>query len=153
MEKTFVMLKPDALQRNLAGEIISRFEKRGLKLVAMKMLLIDKEMAGKHYQEHIGKPFFADLVGFITSGPVVAMVWEGQEAVQVARKMMGSTDPQEALAGTIRGDYALFTGNNIIHGSDSSASANREISLFFAPGEIVSYQKGTDYWVYGREIK
>lgn len=153
MEKTFVMLKPDAIQRNLAGEIISRFEKRGLKLVAMKMLLIDKEMANQHYKEHIGKLFFNDLVNFITSGPVVAMVWEGKQAIQVARKMMGNTDPQEALTGTIRGDYGLFTGNNIIHGSDSIDSANREISLFFSPAEIINYQKCTDYWVYGEEVK
>jgi nucleoside-diphosphate kinase len=149
MEKTFVMLKPDAIQRNLAGEIISRFEKKGLKLVAMKMLLIGKEMAHQHYGEHKGKPFFNDLVSFITSGPVIAMIWEGKQAVQVARKMMGSTDPQEALPGTIRGDYSLFTGNNIIHGSDSLESAGREISLFFSEEEIVTYNKDMDTWVYG----
>jgi nucleoside-diphosphate kinase len=119
MEKTFTMLKPDAVQRNLAGEIISRFEKRGLKLAALKMLQISREMAEEHYAEHKGKGFFEDLVSFITSGPVIAMVWEGQNAVQVVRKMLGSTDPQEALPGTVRGDYGLFTGNNIIHGSDS----------------------------------
>jgi len=149
MEKTFVMLKPDAIQRNLVGEIISRFEKRGLKLVAMKMLLIDREMAHQHYGEHKGKPFFNELVNFITSGPTIAMIWEGEQAVKVVRKMMGSTDPQEALPGTIRGDYGLFTGKNIIHGSDSLESAQREISLFFLEEEIVTYHKNIDTWVYG----
>lgn len=149
MEKTFVMLKPDAIQRSLAGEIISRLEKRGLKLVAMKMLLIDKELAERHYGEHKGKSFFDDLVNFITSGPVIAMIWEGKQAVQVVRKMMGNTDPQEAMPGTIRGDYGLFTGNNIIHGSDSPESAQREISLFFSEDEIIVYHKESDKWVYG----
>ncbi len=149
MEKTFVMLKPDAIQRSLAGEIISRLEKRGLKLVAMKMLLIDKELAERHYGEHKGKSFFDDLVNFITSGPVIAMIWEGKQAVQVVRKIMGSTDPQEAMPGTIRGDYGLFTGNNIIHGSDSPESAQREISLFFSEDEIIVYHKESDKWVYG----
>ena len=149
MEKTFVMLKPDAIQRSLAGEIISRLEKRGLKLVALKMLLIDRGLAEQHYGEHKGKPFFDDLVYFITSGPVIAMIWEGKQAVQVVRKMMGSTDPQEAMPGTIRGDYGLFTGNNIIHGSDSPESARREISLFFSEDEIIVYHKESDKWLYG----
>ncbi|HAA34331.1 MAG TPA: nucleoside-diphosphate kinase [Firmicutes bacterium] len=149
MEKTFVMLKPDAIQRSLAGEIISRLEKRGLKLVALKMLLIDRGLAEQHYGEHKGKPFFDDLVNFITSGPVIAMIWEGKQAVQVVRKMMGSTDPQEAMPGTIRGDYGLFTGNNIIHGSDSPESARREISLFFSEDEIIVYHKESDKWLYG----
>ncbi|NLJ56667.1 MAG: nucleoside-diphosphate kinase [Firmicutes bacterium] len=149
MQKTFVMLKPDAVQRNLIGEIICRFEKKGLKAVAIKMLEISRDMAEKHYGEHRGKPFFAELVNFITSGPVVAMIWEGKGAIQVARQMMGSTDPQEALPGTIRGDYGLFTGNNIVHGSDSPESAAREISLFFSAEEIVSYQKSNEPWIYG----
>jgi nucleoside-diphosphate kinase len=149
MEKTFVMLKPDAIQRSLAGEIISRLEKRGLKLVALKMLLINKELAERHYGEHKGKTFFDELVNFITSGPVIAMIWEGKQAVQVVRKMMGNTDPQEAMPGTIRGDYGLFTGNNIIHGSDSPESAHREISLFFSEDEIIVYHKESDKWVYG----
>ena len=149
MEKTYVMLKPDAVQRNLAGEIISRLEKRGLKLVAIKILKIDNELAGRHYAEHKGKPFFQSLVDFITSAPVIAMVWEGDNAVQVARKMMGSTDPQKAEPGTIRGDYALFTGNNIVHGSDSLESAAREIDLFFYPNEVISYKKDLESWVYG----
>lgn len=151
MEKTFVMLKPDAVQRNLCGDIISRFEKRGLKLVAMKMLVISNEMAEQHYGEHVGKPFFQSLVDFITSGPVVAMVWEGQNAVQVARKMMGKTDPQAAEPGTIRGDYALFTGNNVVHGSDSTESAAREISLFFDPSEIITYTHQQEKWIYGKD--
>ncbi len=149
MEKTYVMLKPDAVQRNLAGEIISRFEKRGLKLVAIKILKIDNDLAGRHYAEHEGKPFFQSLVDFITSGPVFAMVWEGENAVQVARKMMGSTDPQKAEPGTIRGDYALFTGNNIVHGSDSLESAAREIDLFFSPNEVISYKMDLESWIYG----
>ena len=149
MEKTFVMLKPDTVQRNLAGEIISRLEKRGLKLVAIKMLRIDNELAEQHYGEHKGKPFFQSLVDFITSGPVIAMIWEGQNAVQVARNMMGNTDPQKAEPGTIRGDYALFTGNNIVHGSDSSESAAREMDLFFSPAEVITYKKDVDSWIYG----
>lgn len=149
MERTFVMLKPDTLQRNLAGEIISRFEKKGLKLVAAKLMRINREIARQHYREHEGKPFYHDLVDFVTSGPVLAMVWEGQNAIQVVRKMMGSTNPQEALPGTIRGDYGLFTGNNLVHGSDSPESATREISLFFAEEEIIPYEKGIDTWVYG----
>lgn len=149
MEKTFVMLKPDAVQRNLTGEIISRLEKKGLKLVAAKMMIISREMAEKHYAEHKGKPFYGDLVAFITSGPVMAMVWEGIEAVKVVRKMMGSTDPQEAAPGTFRGDYALFTGNNIVHGSDSPESASREISLFFLDNELITYRKDLDTWVNG----
>ncbi|NMB41518.1 MAG: nucleoside-diphosphate kinase [Firmicutes bacterium] len=153
MEKTFVMLKPDAVQRNLIGEVIGRFEKKGLKLVALKMLTIDQEMANQHYNEHVGKPFFDDLVSFITSGPVVAMVWEGRQAIQVARKMMGSTDPQEAPTGTIRGDYGLFTGNNIVHGSDSPESAAREISLFFSQKEIISYKKCAEPWIYGEKTE
>lgn len=149
MEKTFIMLKPDAVQRNIAGEIISRLEKKGLKLVALKMLLINNKLAERHYEEHLGKPFFQSLVGFITSGPVIAMVWEGENAVQLARRMMGSTDPQKAEPGTIRGDYAIFTGNNIVHGSDSPQSAAREIEIFFTPSEIISYRKDLEPWIYG----
>ncbi|HHU76498.1 MAG TPA: nucleoside-diphosphate kinase [Firmicutes bacterium] len=149
MEQTFSMIKPDAVQRNLVGEIIGRFEKKGLKLAALKLLSINKELAERHYAEHVGKPFFKDLVSFITSGPVVAMVWEGQNAIQVVRTMMGKTDPQEALPGTIRGDFGLFTGNNIVHGSDSPESASREINLFFSQDEIITYKKDLDSWVYG----
>lgn len=149
MEQTFIMIKPDAVQRNLVGEIISRFEKKGLKLCALKMIHINRELAEEHYAEHKEKPFFGELVSFITSGPVVAMIWEGQGAVQVVRKMMGSTDPQEAPAGTIRGDFALFLGNNVVHGSDSLESASREIALFFNNKGVISYIKDGDTWVYG----
>ena len=149
MEKTFVMLKPDALQRGLSGEIIGRLEKRGLKPVAMKMMSIDREMAEEHYGEHKDKPFFGELVNFITSAPVIAMVWEGQGAVQLVRNMMGKTDPREALPGTIRGDYGIFMGNNIIHGSDSLQSAAREIALFFNENELISYKRDIDRWIYG----
>ena len=149
MEQTFVMVKPDAVQRNLVGEIINRLEKRGLKLCALKMLHISQELAEEHYAEHKEKPFFGELVNFIISGPVVAMIWEGQGAVDVVRKMMGNTNPQEAPAGTIRGDYALFLGNNVVHGSDSLESASREISLFFNQNEVISYIKNSDSWVYG----
>ncbi len=149
MEKTFVMLKPDALQRGLSGEIIGRLEKRGLKPVAMKMMSIDREMAEEHYGEHKDKPFFGELVNFITSGPVMAMVWEGQGAVQLVRNMMGKTDPREAQPGTIRGDYGIFMGNNIIHGSDSLQSAAREIALFFNQKELISYNRDIDRWIYG----
>lgn len=149
MKQTFIMLKPDAVQRNLAGVIIARFENRGLKLTAMKMMRVSRELAEKHYAEHREKPFFGELVSFITSGPVIAMVWEGDNAIEVARKMMGSTNPQEADPGTVRGDYALFTGNNIVHGSDSAESAEREIGLFFQEEEIITYRKSMDYWAKG----
>ena len=149
MEKTFIMIKPDGVQRNLVGEVISRFEKKGLKLVAMKMLYISTSMAEEHYQEHVGKPFFEELVSFITSGPVVAMVWEGLEVIPLAREMMGKTNPSVAAPGTIRGDYAIFTGNNVIHGSDSPQSAEREINIFFKTEELINYKKDQNYWVYG----
>jgi len=150
MEKTFIMIKPDGVQRNLIGEIISRFEKKGLKLTAMKMMDVSRSLAEEHYGEHVGKPFFEELVSFITSGPVVAMVWEGQGAISLARGMMGKTDPSEAAPGTIRGDYGIFTGNNVVHGSDSPQSAEREINLFFKPEELLDYKKDLGYWVYGK---
>ncbi|RQD78766.1 MAG: nucleoside-diphosphate kinase [Candidatus Syntrophonatronum acetioxidans] len=150
MEKTFLMIKPDGVQRNLIGEIISRFEKKGLKMVAMKMMEVPRSLAEEHYGEHVDKPFFNELVSFITSGPVVAMVWEGQGAISLVRGMMGKTDPSEAVPGTIRGDYGIFTGNNVVHGSDSPQSAEREINLFFKPEELINYKKDLDYWVYGK---
>lgn len=149
MERSFVMIKPDGVQRGLVGEIISRLEKKGLKLVAMKLLRISPELAERHYEAHKGKAFFPGLVSFITSGPVVAMVWEGKNAVSVIRTLMGTTDPQTAAPGTIRGDLALDIGNNVIHGSDSPESAAREINLFFSAAEIVDYQLDTSRWVYG----
>ncbi len=148
MEKTYLMIKPDGVQRGLVGEIVSRFEKKGLKLVAAKLMTIPKVVAENHYGEHKGKPFFPSLISYITSGPVFAMVWEGENAVQVCRNMMGKTNPQDSAPGTIRGDYCMVTGLNIIHGSDSPASAEREIGIFFKPEELVSYSKDSDKWIY-----
>lgn len=148
MDRTYVMIKPDGVQRNLVGEIISRFEKRGIKIVALKMMRISRELAEKHYGEHQGKPFFEPLVDFITSGPVVAMVLEGKEVVSTVRDMMGATNPLKAAPGTIRGSYGLDVGRNVIHGSDSPESAAREINLFFAPGELLDYSKDVDGWLY-----
>lgn len=151
LERTFVMVKPDGVQRGLVSRILGRFEDRGLKLVGLKLMRISQSLAEEHYGEHRGKPFFPGLINFITSGPVVAMVWEGQDAVMTARSMMGKTNPLEASPGTIRGDYALFTGNNIVHGSDSNESAAREIGLFFEPKEVLDYQLDAAKWVYGEE--
>ncbi len=148
MEQTLVIVKPGAVQRGLIGTIISRFEKRGLKIVAMKMIHITSELAEKHYAEHKGKPFFEDLVYFITSSPVVVMVLNGENAITVARTMMGATNPLDAAPGTIRGDFGLFTGKNIVHGSDSAASANREIHLFFSDNEFVAFKKCDEQWLY-----
>lgn len=147
MEQTFLMIKPDAVQRNLIGTIIKRFEQKGYKLVAGKLMQVTVDLAQEHYKEHVGKPFFDGLVDFITSGPVFAMVWEGENVIEHSRKMIGKTNPQEADPGTIRGDYGLVTHRNIIHGSDSSESAQREIGLFFKEEEIVSYQKEIDSWL------
>lgn len=148
MERTYVMIKPDGVQRNLTGAIINRLEQKGLKIVALKMLQIPRELARRHYGEHEGKPFFEDLVEYITSGPVVAMVLEGKDAVSTARNMMGATNPLQAAPGTIRGDYGMDIGRNVIHGSDSVASAKREVGLFFAPDEITDYQKNSEVWIY-----
>lgn len=145
------MIKPDGVQRGFIGEVIGRFERKGLQLVAMKMMTVEPGLAEQHYGEHQGKPFYQNLVAFIISGPVVAMVWEGDGAIAVARDLIGSTDPREAAPGTIRGDLALFTGNNLVHGSDSSESARREIALFFEDPEICSYRAASKDWVYGPE--
>jgi nucleoside-diphosphate kinase len=130
-QSTFIMVKPDGVRRRLVGEVIARLERKGLHLDAMRMLTIDKEMAETHYAEHGERPFFGDLVEFITSGPVVAMQWSGESAIAVARALMGDTNPTEAPSGTIRGDLALDISQNIVHGSDSAASAERELGLFF----------------------
>lgn len=143
------MVKPDGVQRGLVGEVVSRLEKKGLQPVAIKMMQISPELAAQHYGEHRGKPFFEGLLSFITSGPVVAMVWEGDNAVAVSRTLIGSTNPQEAAPGTIRGDLALFTGNNLVHGSDSPESARREIDLFFRDAEICTYAAALNHWIYG----
>jgi nucleoside-diphosphate kinase len=131
MQSTFVMVKPDGVRRGLVGEVISRFERKGLALRRMRLLTIDEALAGRHYAEHTEKPFFADLVAFITGGPVVAMEWEGEAAVTVARTLMGTTNPREAAPGTIRGDFGIEITENIVHGSDSPDSAARELALFF----------------------
>ncbi len=148
MERTFVMLKPDAVQRGIVGEIISRFERKGFKIVAMKMLKVSRELAERHYAEHKGKPFFEGLLSYITSSPVIAMVIEGKNAVKVVRSIVGATNPAEAQPGTIRGDYGLDVGRNVIHASDSLESAKREIALFFSPEEIYEYSKYDENWIY-----
>ncbi len=148
-ERTFIMVKPDGVQRGLVGEVIARFEKKGLQPVGIKLMQITPELAALHYGEHKGKPFYESLVNFIISGPVVAMVWEGDSVVSLARTLIGATDPKQAAPGTIRGDLAVFTGNNIIHGSDSVESAKREIGLFFTDEELCSYQISNNEWVYG----
>ncbi|HPU35797.1 MAG TPA: nucleoside-diphosphate kinase [Bacillota bacterium] len=148
MERTYLMVKPDGVQRGLVGDIISRFEKRGFKIVALKMLRISRELAEKHYGEHVGKPFFESLVSFITSGPVVAMVIEGKGVVNAAREMMGTTNPLKAAPGTIRGDLGIDIGRNVIHGSDSLESARREISIFFKEEELVDYKLDLESWIY-----
>jgi nucleoside-diphosphate kinase len=133
MERTLILVKPDAFARNLTGEIIARFERKGLALVALSLSTISRELASQHYAEHEGKPFYEELVSFITSGPLVAMVLEGEQAVVAARQVIGATNPVEASPGSIRGDYAVAVGQNMVHGSDSPESAAREVALFF-PG-------------------
>lgn len=146
MEKTLILVKPDAMQRALAGEIIGRLERRGLKIVAMKLLLMDKPLAAKHYAVHQGKPFYNDLVDFITSCPIIAAVFEGPNAVQTVRNTMGTTDPGKSPTGSIRGDLAIEVQHNLIHGSDSPENAAKEIALFFSPKEIASYTRDIDKW-------
>ncbi len=136
-QKTFVAIKPDATSRKLIGQIITRFENLGFNLLGLKLMRVSRELAEKHYGEHKGKPFFEDLVAFITSGPIVAMAWEGQNAVEITRKTLGATDPAKANAGTIRGDFGTSIAENIMHASDSPDSAERELNLFFPEGFIV----------------
>ena len=131
MERTLILVKPDAFARNLNGEIIARFERKGLRLVALRLMTMDRELAERHYAEHVGKPFFEELVEFITSGALVAMVLEGEQAVDAARQVIGATNPLEASPGSIRGDFAIAVGQNMVHGSDSDSSAEREVALFF----------------------
>lgn len=148
MERTFLAIKPDAVQRGLIGEVISRLERKGFKLAGMKFMLVTPELAKKHYGEHEGKPFFNGLIDYITSAPIVAMVWEGKEVVSAMRKIMGATNPASSDVGTIRGDLGIDLGRNVIHGSDSTESAQREISLFFKPEELVEWKRTTDTWIY-----
>ncbi len=147
-QMSFVMLKPDAVLRRLSGKILSRIEERGLKIAAAKMMIIEEDLAKKHYAEHSEKPFFKDLVDYITSGPVLALVIEGEECISLIRKMVGATNPKESDVGTIRGDYAIDTGRNIIHASDSLESAKREIALFFTDSEICSYTLPDEELIY-----
>ena len=147
IERTFVLIKPDAVQRGLAGEIISRFEKKGIKLVAMKLVSVSRELAEKHYGIHKGKPFFEPTVKYIISSPVVAMILEGDNVIGMVRTMMGKTDPQDAAMGTIRGDYGQFIGRNIVHGSDGPDTAEFEINLWFKPEEIAKYKRIDEEWL------
>ena len=147
MQRTLVLVKPDGVQRGLVGAIIGRLERRGLKLISLKMMRITKEVAARHYAEHQAKPFYDGLIAFITSGPVVAMIWEGREAVSVVRSLIGATDPLKASPGTIRGDLALDLGMNLIHGSDSAERAETEIALFFTKGELHDYERTADRWI------
>lgn len=147
MEQTLVLIKPDAMQRGLAGECISRLERRGLKIVAMKLMRVSDELAREHYAEHREKPFFAGLVEYITSSPVIAAVFEGPNAIAAVRQTMGKTNPLDADVGTIRGDLGLQTGRNLTHASDGPESAKREIGLFFGGEAPLSWERDTDRWV------
>lgn len=147
MERTYLMIKPDGVQRNLIGEIVSRFERKGFTLVAAKLMTVSRETAETHYAEHKERPFFGDLVDFITSGPVFAMVWEGENVISTARTMMGATNPADAAVGTIRGDFGVRVDMNVIHGSDSPESAKREIGIFFSDAELNDYEKTVNKWV------
>ncbi len=148
MERTFIAVKPDGVQRGLVGTILKKFEEKGYKLVGLKLLQVSQELAQTHYGEHKGKPFFDGLVKFITSGPVVAFVVEGNDVVVTARKMIGATKPSDSAIGTIRGDYGVDIGRNIIHGSDSPESAEREISLWFKPEELTEWTPTISTWIY-----
>lgn len=148
VERTFTLVKPDGVKRGLVGEIIRRFEARGLKIVALKSVHVTRELAEQYYAEHRGKDFFESLMNYIISGPSVAMVLEGMDAVAVVRKLMGATNPAQAEPGTIRADFALFTGRNVVHGSDSLKSAEREIALFFDPAELLDYSRADEDHLY-----
>lgn len=137
-ERTLIIIKPDGLQRKLAGEIISRFERKNLELIAMKMIKLNRGLAERHYDIHKGKPFFQELIDFITSGPVIVSIWQGENAVLLARKILGATSPEQAEPGTIRGDFVTQVTCNVVHASDSTETAKREIELFFSPAEILA---------------
>lgn len=148
MERTLVLIKPDGVQRGLVGEVVGRFERRGLHLVGLRMLAVDRALAERHYAEHRERPFFEAVIEFITSSPVVAMAWEGPNAVGLVRGMMGPTNPANAAPGTIRGDFGIDIGQNIIHGSDSPARAEVEVALFFSPQELVSWERAGSTWIH-----
>lgn len=147
LESTLILVKPDGVQRNLIGDIIGRFERRGLKLIALKFLQMSDELAAAHYAVHIGRPFYNSLLEYITSGPVVAMVWEGKDAIAAARSTMGVTNPVAAAPGTIRGDLGMEIGRNLVHGSDGQETAMREIGLFFSDHELVHWNRTNDAWI------
>jgi nucleoside-diphosphate kinase len=149
MQQTLILLKPDSVHRRLVGALLQRFEQKGLRLAALKLVQASRSLAEKHYAVHKGKPFYDSLLGFLTAGPTVAMVWEGREAVAVVRAMMGPTDGTKAGSGTIRGDFAISVQNNLIHGSDSPENAAAEIALWFKPEELVAYQPADNAWVAG----
>lgn len=147
METTLILIKPDGVQRGLIGEIINRLERKGLKIIGLKLMQASDKIANEHYAEHVGKPFFNSLVEFITSSPLVALAVQGDNAVDVSRNLMGSTNPQEAAPGTIRGDFGMTIGMNLIHGSDSTDSAKRELGIFFDESEILSFNRALDEWI------
>ena len=149
MQKTLIIIKPDAVQRRLIGPIVTRFETKGLRVAALKLMQVTRELGEQHYAEHKGRPFFDGLIDFITGGPVVVGVLEGNEAIAVVRSMLGATNGTAAAAGTIRGDYSISKQNNLVHGSDSPESAEREIALWFGQGEVVDYQVAGSEWVFG----
>jgi len=148
MERTLILIKPDAMQRGLAGDILARFERRGLRLAGLRLMKVDRATAQKHYAEHVGKPFFKGLVDYITSSPIIAAVYEGTNAVAAARQLMGSTRPTEATPGTIRADFGIEVGRNLVHGSDSVASARREIGIFFPGERLLTWKRDVDPWVF-----
>ena len=147
MERTLVLIKPDAMQRGLVGDIVSRLESRGLKIVAIKMLKMDEATARHHYEPHVNLPFFKGLVQFITSAPLIAMVLEGDGAIEITRNTMGATNPVDAVPGTIRGDLSIDIGRNLVHGSDAPETAEKEINLFFSPEEILQYSRDVEPWI------
>jgi nucleoside-diphosphate kinase len=148
MQKTLIIFKPDCVQRRLVGQIMARFESKGLRIAALKLIRVDRALAEKHYAEHLGKPFFEGLISFITSAPVIVGVLEGNEAIGVVRSMLGATNGVAAAPGTVRGDFSISKQNNLIHGSDSSESAQREIALWFGSGEVVEYSLAGADWVF-----
>ncbi len=148
MERSLIIVKPDAVQRGLTGEIIRRFEARGLSIIGMKFMLVSRELAEKHYAEHDGKPFFKGLVDYITASPVVVMALEGHDAIKIARNTIGATKPVEAAPGTIRGDFGMQVGRNLVHGSDSPESGQKEIANFFETKELITWTRATDPWIY-----
>jgi nucleoside-diphosphate kinase len=147
VERTLIIIKPDAMQRGLIGEIIRRFENRGLRMAGMKFIRMNRELARRHYAVHEGKPFFPGLIDYITSAPVVVMVLEGNQAVELARRTIGATKPVEAGAGTIRGDFGMDVGRNLVHGSDSVENAEKEVALFFSADELITWERDTDRWI------